>query len=207
MTIEYLVPSANATNSGVSVLATNTYTLIDEGSPNGLTTDADGSVNDTVTSTGVDGSDAIWALADLGGFGTLNSATFRVRARLVNPSTGDTATYTFQLSIGGDTYDIDYTTAADENNGFTNKSILADTSTYSEAQFNAATVSLTQTASTKDMGWDAQYLDVDALELEVDYSAATTDYVKTLDGVTRANVKTWDGLAAANIKTFNGIDY
>ena len=57
------------------------------------------------------------------------------------------------------------------------------------------------------MGWDAQYLDVDALELEVDYSAATTDYVKTLDGVTRANVKTWDGLAAANIKTFNGIDY
>jgi hypothetical protein len=60
MAIEYLVPIANATNTTLPILATNDYTLIDES-----VIAANGSVNTTITSTGVDGSDAIWALTDL----------------------------------------------------------------------------------------------------------------------------------------------
>jgi hypothetical protein len=172
MTVEYLVPSANATTTTTQILNTNNYLLIDEG-----ITGADGSVNDTnIDDTSATGTDAIWALTDLAGFGTLNSATFRVRARLVNPGSGDVCEYTFQLAIGGDTFSLTYDTATDENNGFTNYSTgLSGGASYpyTEAQFNAATVTLTQSVYTKDMGPDGLYLDVDALELEVDYAGGT----------------------------------
>lgn len=206
MTVEYLVPSANATNTTLPILATNDYTLIDEGSPNGLVTDADGSVNDSILNDSTAaGTDAIWALTDLAGFGTWNSAAFRVRARLVNPGTGDTCEYTFQLAVGGSTYDLLFDTATDENNGFRNaeNTTVAE---FTEAQYNAATVTLTQSVYNKDMGFDAQYLDVDALELEVDYTPATAN-LKTLDYIANTSVKTWDGIANASVKTFNGITF
>jgi hypothetical protein len=173
MTTEYLVPSANATTASIQILATNDYTLIDEG-----VAGADGSVNTTV----VDDSradDCTWALTNLTGFGTQGSVVFRVRARFVNPGSGDTATYQFRLNIGGSTYDITYDTG-DENAGFTNyqANIIAS---FTEAQFNAATVTLTQTAYAKDMGPDGLYLDIDAIELEVNYTAQTN---RNVTGIT-----------------------
>jgi hypothetical protein len=181
MAIEYLVPSANATNSGVAILLSNDYTLINEGSPNGLTADADGSFNHT-NNDDMSGADAIWALTNLAGFGTVNSATFRVRARLVNPGSGDTMTYRFRLNIGGTTKDVTFETANDENNGFTNYEI--DVGTFTEAEYNAATVTLIQSVYNKDMGPDGADMDIDALELEVDYSAA--DVPRTVTGISEA---------------------
>jgi hypothetical protein len=169
MTVEYLVPSANA--SPMAILATQDYTLINEGSPNGLTTDADGLVNDTNIDDMSGGESAVWALANLAGFGTWNSATFRVRARLVNPGSGDVVEYLFQLAVGGSTYDLTYDTATDENGGFNNYE--AAVAEFTEAQYNAATVTLTQTVYNKDMGPDGLYLDIDCFELEVDYTSST----------------------------------
>jgi len=187
MTIEYLVPSANATTTTTQILATNNYLLIDEGSPNGLVTDADGSVNNTnVDNTSAAGTDAIWALTDLSTTPTsINSATFRVRARTVNPGSGDTYTYTFALAIGGDTINLTWSNA-DENGGFVNRTADLSTETgypYTEAQFNAATVTLTQSAYVKDMGPDGFYLDIDAIELEVDWTAIATPITVTPLGV------------------------
>lgn len=183
MTVSYLVPSANATATTTQILATNNYTLINEG----LTT-PNGSVNNTnIDDTSAAGTNAIWALTDVPGtIGTLNSATFRVRARFVNPGAGDTATYQFQLSIGGDVFNLTYSTAVDENNGFTNYSTSLSGGAsypYTTAQFNAATVTLSQTAYTKDMGPDGLYLDVDALEVEVDWSPAATPITVYPSGV------------------------
>jgi hypothetical protein len=194
MTVEYLVPSANATTTTTQILATNDYTLINEG----LTT-PNGSVNDTnIDNTSTAGTDAIWALTDLAGFGTLNSATFRVRARFVNPGSGDTATYQFQLAIGGDVFNLTYSTAVDENNGFTDYSTVLSGGSYpyTEAQFNAATVTLTQTVYTKDMGADGLYLDVDAFELEVDWTPVASGVTVTPTGV--------EGTGAVDTPTLHG---
>lgn len=162
MTVEFLVPSTNA--SPGDIMATNNGLLLDEGLAS-----ADGLVNDTIVDAATAGESGVWGLTDLAGFGAVNSATFRVRARFVNPGSGDTATYRFRLTVGGTDYDITYDTATDENNGFTNYSITVGT--FTEAQYNAATVTLTQTAYFKDMGPDGFFLDIDCFELEVDYAA------------------------------------
>jgi hypothetical protein len=166
MTVAYLVPSGAA--SPATILATNTYTLIDDGGTNGLVTDADGSVNDTnVDDTNTGGESASWPLTDLAETpDSINSATFRVRARFINPGTGDTATYLFRLSVGGSTYDLTWD-ESEAGNGFVNKTVSVGS--FTEAQYNAATVALTQSSYLKDMGPDGLYLDVDAFELEVDY--------------------------------------
>ena len=170
MAIEYLVPTANA--STATGLTTNDYTLIDEGAPNGLVTDADGSVNNTIIDDWA-GASAVWSsLSSLSGaISSVNSATFRVRARLVVPSNNDdTGTWQFRLTVGGSTYDITWSATGDNNAGFANRTIPVGT--FTKAQYDAATVTLTQTAFTKTKGYDGMYIDIDAFELEVDYVGA-----------------------------------
>ena len=172
MTIEYLVPSANATTSGNQILLSNNYTLINEGVAN-----ANGSLNATILDL-ADVHDAIWTLTDLAGFGTVNSATFRVRARFINPGSGDTATYRLRLTVGGSTYDLTWI-QSEAGNGFVDKTISVGT--FTEAQYNAATVTLTQSVYSKDMGPDGLYLDVDCFELEVDYTSTITGDLDATD--------------------------
>jgi len=178
MTIAYLVPSANA--SPATILSTNTYTLIDDGGTNGLVADADGSVNTT-------GSDeqtgtATWALTDLTETPTsVSSATFRVRARLVCPANNDdTGTWQFRLSVGGSTYDINWVATTDNNAGFANRTIAVGTG-FTKAQYDAATVTLDQTAYSRTKGGDGFYIDIDAFELEIDYSVLTPAFYDQAD--------------------------
>ena len=169
MAIEKLVPSANA--SPATILSTNDYTLIDE-----TVASADASVN----ATNVDdqtANTATWALADLvGAISTVNSATFRVRARMQSVG-DDLITYRFRLTVGATNYDISFTQA---DTTYSDKTIAVGS--FTTAQYNAATVTLSASGYSKTKGFDDLYLEVDALELEVDY-VASIPVTATVSGV------------------------
>ena len=160
MTVAYLVPSANAVSA--LLMNVNDYTLINEEVAN-----ADGSVNSTNTNDQRSNGTAVWNLTDLPAFDSINSATFRVRARTGGGQNDDTSTYRFRLDIGGSTYDI---TIAETEETFANKTIAVGT--FTQSQYNAATVTLSQTAWNKTKGADGLFCEIDAFELEVDYEPA-----------------------------------
>lgn len=170
MAVDKLVPTANATDTG-GVLLTNNFSLIDE-----TVASADGSVN----STNVDDisalAAAVWnSISDLSSSpSSINSATFRVRARVTRSSgTDDTYTYRLRCVVGGTNYDITYTDA-DVDAGFIDRTIAVSTA-HTEAQFNGATFELQQTLYSKTKGFDNCQLDIDAIELEVDYVAGALE--------------------------------
>jgi hypothetical protein len=161
MTIAYLVPSGAPSPS--TIIALGSYTDIAEG-----VASADGNSNRTFANDTTNDT-AQWPLTNLPESPTsYNSATFRVRAEYINPGDQtDSATYLFRLSIGGDTYDLTWNQTR-AGNGFENQEI--DAGTHTEAQINAATVTLTQSAYSKSMGADDLYLSWDCFELEIDYN-------------------------------------
>lgn len=162
MTVAYLVPNANAVSA--ALMSVNDFTLIDEEVAN-----ADGNVNSTNTNNQTGNGTAVWNLTDLPAIGSINSATFRVRARTGGGQNDDTSTYRFRLDIGGSTYDI---TIVETEEAFANKTIAVGT--FTQAQYNAATVTLSQTAWNKTKGADGLFCEIDAFELEVDYEPSAT---------------------------------
>jgi hypothetical protein len=166
--VDKLVPSGNATDTG-AILASNTYTLIDE-----TVDSADGSTNDS-NQNDIRGNNAQWSLTSLtASIDTVSSSTFRVRARVLQPAgSDDTCTYRLRCTVNATTYDITYSDA-DSGSGFIDRTISVGTG-FTEAQYNAATVQLEQTAWSKTKGNDNLEIEIDAFELEVDYSALAGD--------------------------------
>jgi hypothetical protein len=100
---------------------------------------------------------------------TINSVTFRVRGRTQRPNgTDDTCTYRARLTVGSTTYDL---TWIQSETTFGNKTATVSTG-HTVAQLNAPTVVYTQTAFSQNMGPDALVYDLDAFEIEVDYTEA-----------------------------------
>lgn len=165
-----LKAGANASDPG-AVMASNVYTDIDED----VSPSPDGNTNDTIQND-ITGNTVTWSnITDLpGAADTVNSATFRVRARVLQPSgTDDTCTYRLRCTIGGSNYDITYTDG-DSGSGFINRTApITPSPMHTVAQFNAAQVTLVQTAFNKTKGNDDLELEIDAFEIEVDYNEAT----------------------------------
>lgn len=197
MPIDKLVPTANA--STATALTTNDYTLINE-----TVASANGSVNDSIVDDWA-GATAAWtSLSTLtAAMGTVNSATFRVRARVVTTSgTDDDATYTFTCTVNGTPYTIVWTAASDRNAGFADRTQTVGTS-FTSAQYEAATVSVAQSGYSKSKGFDNLYIDIDAFELEVNYNEAVGD-VASFGGVAWGNISSINTITKLNMTSING---
>ena len=163
MPIEKLVPTANASDSG-NHLQENDFTLIDE-----TVASADGSINSSKINDRSAGPEVVWSsITDLSEApSSVNSATFRCRARTARViSGGDTCTYRMRCVVGGTNYDLTWN---EGENSFADKTIAVGTG-FTEAQYNAATVSFLQTVYNQDMGADGLEFEIDAFELEVDFN-------------------------------------
>jgi len=198
MPVEKLVPSANA--SPATILNTNDYTLINE-----TVAAADASVNDSNINDQTANS-AAWALTNVASLiDSVTSATFRVRAR-ISSMTDDGATYQFRLTVNATNYDITFVvTGGSGDTTYADKTIAVGTG-FTKAQYDAATVTLTQTSHAKSMASDNYFLEIDAFELEVDYTAvAGSATFKSMDGVADLDIKSVTGLARGSIKNINGV--
>ena len=203
MAVDKLVPTANA--SPATILASNDYTAIDE--------TVAGSSGSDLNVTNIDDqtlNSATWgSLSSMtNNISSVTSATFRVKVRVVNPGSGDTYTWQFRLTVGGSTYDVTFTdtdqVAAD--GAFTTRENTGVGTSFTRAQYEAATVALTMPVYNKDMGPDGIYLDIDAFELEIDYTpSAGSSTFSSFNEVLEANITSINGVSFANISSINDL--
>ena len=167
--IDKLVVTANATDSG-GILNVNDYTLIDE-----TVAGATGDVNSSNTNDQT-GSAATWSSVTPMTYNitSVNTATFRVRARLQSVN-NDLCTWRFRLTVGGSTYDIEYTQA---DTAFVDRTIAVGTG-FTRAQYEAATIEVEMTFYNKSQSADGFFLEIDAFELDIDYEAIIPTPVAT----------------------------
>ena len=123
-----------------------------------------------------------------GDFDTVNTVQFRVRARFVNPGSGDQAQYDFAVSGTNAPSTTASWDETDAGAGFANRGAGSPvSSSASGANIDGWTVTLQQPAAqyTKDKGFDGLNLDISEIEIIVDYnaSAATGPNTLTLLGV------------------------
>ena len=165
MPIAFLVPNATPIDVN-SNIASGLFTDIDE-----TVAAADGALLTSVTNewTNDVAAEILFPLTTLPVEATgINSITIRVRARIDRGITdADTTTYTLDV----DTVMSGSVAFIQSDNTIGNKEQLL-TGLPSVAQVNAMQIRAKQTAFTKTKGFDNLELNLDAIELEVDYVAA-----------------------------------
>lgn len=205
MPINWIVPTADALDSG-NILTTNDYTNLDDGITNGLVTDSDDTSGATTGTDDQTGNTAIWiAVSGLASdISSVNSATFRVRARITGWS-DDTTDYRLRCIVGGTNYDIHLTTDGSTNNysAYSNLTTAVGTS-FTRAQYEAAQFSVIMQTYGKSMSGDGVYLEIDAIELEVDYIVQLGN-VASYETVALTNVASVNGIALSNVASINTV--
>ena len=159
----------------------------------------------------------IVGLSDLpGDFDTVNSVQFRCRALYDNPGDqSDSATYDFTLTGAALPATAIATWDQNDTNGLLSNKGAGSLETVSstEAQINAWTVVIDQSAYSKSMGLDALFLAISEIEVLVDYNVSagsdqTADGSPSISPITSSGgaevIKTADGAASISPITSDG---